>query len=134
MDHVRAVSERIDEFPENTNLVLAMFSAPGNLDSYAEPSGFTILIDQERNAYSDYGLGRGSIPTIYGLNTIRGYLGLFARRGLRDVRRPSEDTLQLGGDFVIDPKGVLRYGHWATGPNDRPDINELLQAAKSSTQ
>jgi len=127
------VSERIDEFPNNTSFVLVTFTSPENLASYQAPSGFTVLLDEHLSAYSAFGLGRGSVPRIYGLNTMRGYVKLFRRNGFSDVQRPTDDTFQLGGDFVIDPEGILRYSHWASGPNDRPSIDALIYAAKTAT-
>ena len=126
------MSERLDEFPPNAQFALVTFTSPENLESYQLPAGFTVLLDEDLYAYSAFGLDKGSIARVYGLSTMRGYAKLFARRGFGDVQRPTDDTLQLGGNFVIDAAGVLRYGRWATGPNDRPSVDALIHAANAS--
>ena len=53
---------------------------------------------------------------------------LIRRDGVRGLRRPVEDSLQLGGDFVIGPSGTLEYAYRSEGPEDRPSVEELLAA------
>jgi len=47
---------------------------------------------------------------------------------LKGLRRPTEDTLQLGGDFIVGPDGTLIYGFWGEGPDDRPSVDDLIDA------
>ena len=42
------------------------------------------------------------------------------------------DTLQLGGDFVIAPDGTLSWGFWGAGPDDRPELDDLVAAVDRS--
>jgi hypothetical protein len=37
------------------------------------------------------------------------------------------DLRQLGGDFVIDREGVVRYEYRSARPEDRPGLEELLE-------
>jgi hypothetical protein len=64
---------------------------------------------------------------VKGPTTIRAYARLL-RDGGR-VRRPTEDTLQLGGDFVVGRDGRLVYAYRSEGPADRPSVDELISAA-----
>ena len=73
---------------------------------------FRVLADPDRDVYRAFGLRRGRWWTVYGWSTWRRYAELVARG--RRLRRPTEDTLQLGGDFVVDRQGRLAYGFWAT--------------------
>lgn len=40
----------------------------------------------------------------------------------------------LGGDFVLDATGVIRYVHRGTGAEDRPSWAELRQAVQAASQ
>ena len=53
------------------------------------------------------------------------------RQGRR-ARLPTEDALQLGGDFVIGVDGALVWGHWSDGPDDRPAVDELIAAVAAA--
>jgi hypothetical protein len=53
--------------------------------------------------------------------------GRLLRAGRRP-RLPSEDTLQLGGDFIVDPEGRVAYAYRSAGPDDRPSVDDLLAA------
>ena len=46
------------------------------------------------------------------------------------VRRPTEDTRQLGGDVVVDRDGRLAYLFRSSEPDDRPAVDELVDAIR----
>lgn len=131
--------DRLTELGEATEVVLVVFTRAENLDGYRTTNAlsFPILIDPDRVAYRAFGLGRGTAGRVYGWKATRRYLELIrsgqatARDGLRAVLRPAEDTLQLGGDFVIDPGGRLVYGFWGQGPDDRPSVDDLVAAVRA---
>jgi hypothetical protein len=58
---------------------------------------------------------------------IGSYLSLLLRG--RRLRRPEGDPLQLGGDFLIDREGILRFVHRSRTPADRPDPDLLVTRA-----
>ena len=95
---------------------------------------FPFLADPHRALYHRFGLGRGRFRRVYGLGTLRAYAAL-ALRGWR-LRRSAlgsgEDTLQLGGDFVIGPDGRLAAGYRPDGPDDRPAIDDLVAAVRAA--
>lgn len=128
--------DRLDELGDNTDAVLVTFTDHENLTAYAEHHqlGFPVLLDPDRTAYRAFGLGRGSIARIYGWKAARRYLQIFRADGFGRIGafgRRSEDTLQLGGDFVVSPTGELAYGFWGDGPDDRPDVDELVEAVRA---
>ena len=93
---------------------------------------YPLLVDPERSAYRAWGLGRGSVLGVWA--DLRVWLR-YARelaRGER-LRRPGSDTLQLGGDFVIDPKGAVAYSR-PQRRDDRPPVAELLQALERAAR
>ncbi len=147
------MSDRIDELGHRTDVVLVTFTDPTKLAAYRQANDLPlpILIDHRREAYRAFGLGRGSRRRIYGIQATRRYLELFrdgwqerpraaaGQRRLpdagwfRELLRPSEDTLQLGGDFLVDAEGRLAYGFWGQGPDDRPTVDELITAARHAS-
>ena len=87
---------------------------------------YPVLVDRDRRAYQAWALGRGSVLGIWGDPRVWvRYAGELAR-GVR-LRRPGRDTLQLGGDFVVDPAGTVVYAR-PQRRDDRPPVAELLRA------
>lgn len=91
---------------------------------------FPVLLDQDRITYRAFGLGRGSFRRVWGWKAARRYLDILRAEGTAGLKRPTEDTLQLGGDFVVDPEGNLSYGFWGDGPDDRPSTEDLIAAVR----
>lgn len=125
--------DRLDEFGEGTAVVLVTFTDHENLVRYVEAKGlpFPVLMDPDREAYRAFGLGRGSVTRVWGRKAFRRYVQILRTDGWSALRKPTEDTLQLGGDFVIGPDGTLVYGFRGEGPDDRPDVDELIAAVKA---
>ena len=120
--------DRLDDL-EGTVVVLVTFTAQRNLRGYRSRLAlpYSVLADESRVAYRAYGLGRGPWWRVWGPATVRAYARLL-RRGAR-LHRPTEDTLQLGGDFVVGLDGRLVYAFRANGPAERPPVDELVAAA-----
>lgn len=127
-----AVSDHRDTFEPDVEIVVITFTAVENVKRYGEINDvpFRILVDPDRRVYMAYGLGRGSYRRVYGWSAARRYFQIFREHGFADLRRATDDTLQLGGDFVINAEGVLTYGFWGAGPDDRPTPAELVAAAR----
>ena len=107
-------------------VALITFTRQRNLRGYRSRFGlpFAVLTDETRATYRAYGLGRGRWWRVWGPATLRAY-GRLIRGGAR-AGRPKEDTLQLGGDFVIGRDGRLLYAYRSTSPDDRPPVDELV--------
>jgi AhpC/TSA antioxidant enzyme len=83
-----------------------------------------VLVDLDRVAYRAWGLRRATLRTVW-LDP-----GVWARYtrlllGGQRLRRRGRDTLQLGGDFVVDPDGVITWARPQRG-DDRPLVDVLL--------
>ena len=87
---------------------------------------FPLLVDPDRLAYRAYGLERGSVGRVWGWRALKRYVQIIRTSGVENLRAPKEDTLQLGGDFVIDSAGRLAWGFWGDGPDDRPSVDALV--------
>jgi hypothetical protein len=86
---------------------------------------FDVLLDREREVYKTYGLER-SVWRSYNLKTIWTY----ARHWLSGKplhTSHGDDTSQLGGDFIVDRKGILRLTYRSHDPTDRPSGVYLLE-------
>ena len=123
--------DRLDELPGEAEVVLVTFTDRQQALAYRETNDlpFPVLVDEDRRTYRAYGLERGSIARVWGLRSARRYVEILRRDGLSGLRRPTEDTLQLGGDFVVGADGTLVWAFWGAGPDDRPSVDELFAAA-----
>ncbi|MEM9519207.1 MAG: AhpC/TSA family protein [Actinomycetota bacterium] len=126
--------DRLDELGCDTVVVLVTFAEPGKLGAYTDRNRlpFAVLTDPSRDSYRAYGFGRGSIARVWGWRAARRYLHLVAAGQWRDLRAPSEDTLQLGGDMVVAADGTLAWGFWGEGPDDRPSVDDLIAAVEKA--
>jgi peroxiredoxin len=123
------VRDRLDEFGDAVVVVIA-FSAPDHVATYQREqlAPLVVLLDGDRAAYRAYGLGRGPVWKVWGPKVWLAY-GRLIRRGRR-FQRPTEDTLQLGGDFVIGPDGRVAYAFRSADPDDRPSVDDLIAAVR----
>ena len=107
-------------------IIVISFTAPQMLGRFEDELqlGLEMFADPERAVYEALGFGRGSVSRVW-LHPrvwIR-YAGLLA--GGARLRAAEGDTLQLGGDAVVDAEGRLAWIHRSTGPEDRPPVTRL---------
>ncbi len=123
--------DRLDELGE-AEVALVTFTRQRNLRGYRGRLGlpYPALADEKRDAYRAYGLGRGRWWRIWGPGTVRAYIRLLGH-GSR-LHRPTEDTLQLGGDFVVGRDGRLVYVYRSRRPSDRPSVDDLIAAVQGA--
>ncbi|MCP3934161.1 MAG: redoxin domain-containing protein [Actinomycetia bacterium] len=126
--------ERFADLGSDTDVVLITFTKPERLSAYRDMNDlpFTMLIDKHRRTYHSYGLARGSFRDVWGWKAAKRYCEIIRQDGLRNLRRPEEDTRQLGGDFAVGPDGVLVYGFWGEGPHDRPSVDDLVEVVEGT--
>jgi hypothetical protein len=99
------------------------FAAPPLLAAFERElgrPGLRVLGDPQRLLYAAFGFGRASVARVWldpraVANDLRLRL-----RGARSTGLPLGDTLQLGGDVVIDATGRVRWIYASRGPEDRP--------------
>ena len=85
---------------------------------------FPLLSDPERDVYRAYGLQSGKLSRMFGPATVAAYVKLLAKGRWYHFSR--SDLRQLGGDFVIDATGIVRYEYRSTATHDRPPVDRLL--------
>jgi peroxiredoxin len=130
---VAAVRSHIDQFGD-AEIVLVTFTRQRNLRGYRGRLRlpFTVVTDETQEIYKTYGLGKGPWWRVYGIGTIKRYIALLTQEGYQvgDLKRPSEDTLQLGGDFVVGRDGRLVYVFRSKNVDDRPPVEDLIRAVE----
>jgi len=121
------VGDRIDELDDTTTAVVT-FAESAELGRYQSrlQLPFPLLADPDRTLYQRFGVGRGSLSEVWGVETLRMY-GRLLRAGRR-LRRPVDDTRQLGGDFVLDAEHRLVAAFRPRSPSSRPTVDDLIAA------
>lgn len=114
-------------------VVVTFADAPERLAAYRRHLGLgladlPVLADTERALYRLLGAGRGSLRRVWSPGTLAMYVRL-VRRG-RSLRRPEDDTRQLGADAVVDRSGRLHRAWLPSGPDQRPPVSEIIDAVR----
>ena len=112
--------------PFNTHTIVITFGAVPLARAWFEQTRapFTMLLDPDRVAYRAYGLHHSFVRS-WGPKSIAAYARLLLRG--RRWRGIQGDSGQLGGDFVVDAGGNLRFAYRSRDPSDRPSVGELLE-------
>jgi peroxiredoxin len=98
------------------------------LDTYPQP--FPVVADPTRAAYRAFGLGSTTFKAMLRPGTVARYLGMIFRGWLPTRPAANDDLLQLGGDFVLDADGRVRFAHPSGGATDRPSAQEIVDAVR----
>jgi alkyl hydroperoxide reductase subunit AhpC len=119
-----------DEFAElNTEIVAVSFTGGELADTWVQQTSvpFTLIIDEDKSLYEAFGLQQ-SFWGSFGLKSTWYYL--------KNLKLPRiwGDPLQLGGDFLIDAEGVLRWAYRSEDNTDRPPIDDVLAVARAVVQ
>ena len=121
-----AVRDQLDQLGDALPVVITFTTDPARLAAYRDhlSVGFPIVADVDRVLYDVLGAGRGSLRRIWSPGTLLLYARLL-RRGHR-ITTSTEDTRQLGADAVISPDGRLVRVWLPSGPDQRPDLEEIV--------
>lgn len=124
--------ERLPEIEElDAEVVVVTFASARVLASYQRrfASPFTVVADEDRLLYAALGFGRGSVWRVWGWRAAKKYAELI-RAGARP-ERSGADTLQLGGNAIVEAGGRLAWRYSGAGPDDRPEVDDVLQQLRS---
>lgn len=94
-------------------------------------TGFPYYVDRERKLYDYFGLNKAGFWDLWGSRTWMTYLRLLLKG--RKIIKSESDISQRGGDVLIDPQGVIRYHHVASGPADRLDPEVFYTFVKKNS-
>ncbi len=93
---------------------------------------YPVYGDPDRATYRALGFGRASARRVWlDPRVWRRYAGLLLW-GRRPGGAPKQDTLQLGGDAVVDGQARLSWTYRSEGPDDRPSVEELVAAVRAA--
>ena len=121
--------DRLEEFGD-AEIAVVLFTRQRNLrgyrSRYVDP--LSVLTDEDRALYRVFSLGSGSLWQVWGPKVWLKYARLL--RGGATFEKPTENTSQLGGDFVVGRDGRLVYVFRSKGPDERPSVDDLLDAVR----
>jgi peroxiredoxin len=123
--------ERFEE--AGANVVLVGLGKPDRAQWFCEDKhiSFDCLADPEQKAYAAYGLRKAGLAEILRAENGLKYMRLQLKSETRQrTAKRGEDVVQLGGTFVVDTSGVIRYAHRNRHTGDNPPNDEVLAALK----
>jgi peroxiredoxin len=120
-DRIVAANLKLAVITPHPNTATATYQAEHNLT-------YPILSDNRRKAYKRYGLGRLSV--LHEINPLTWLRNLPSLRQQGVAASKNTDMAQLGGVFVIDNGGTLRYVHIAHDAADNPPTAAIIAAAQ----
>ncbi len=121
----------MDEFAQlGTEIFTISFAGERQARLWLHETGarFPLLLDPERRVYRAYGLER-SVARTWTPRVLWYYFRQLA--ACRRLEPIAGDPHQLGGDFIIDTRGVVRFAHREWDPVDRPPVSRLLEVLRS---
>lgn len=97
---------------------------------WLEETGVTdpLLLDPERILYTSFGMER-SLLRSWSPRTVFFYLLAHLHGGT--PADTGADAHQLGGDFIIDMRRIVRFAGISRSPLDRPSMDDILKTARS---
>lgn len=93
-------------------------------------SPFPLLLDPERSVYRAYGL-KSSLLRVWSPKVMWYYTRKFLETGR--IQRIQGDPHQLGGDFIVDSRGLIRLVYRSHDPTDRPPVETILRVLEGIT-
>lgn len=125
---IRAIQHREDFERRQVKVVFIAYNDPERLMAqmlHDLDLPYTLLIDRDHSAYRRWGLGPVTwrqvvVPGFY-LAVLRSIL-----RGEKDLGKRPPGSNNIGGDFVVDANGHVRFAHRMRSFHDRPNITDML--------
>lgn len=94
-------------------------------------SPFPVLVDSSRTSYRTWGLRRASFARVWLDPAVWGRYARLLAGGER-LRGLGRDTRQLGGDFIVNPAGIITYSR-PQRRDDRPPVGRLLRSIEQES-
>ena len=118
--------------PTGIRLVAVNFDTPARVARYAQAFGRGVLFlcDPDRAVYDRLALGRATRRRVWLHPAVWRTYARLLRNGQRPAG-PAGDTLQLGGDVIVDRDLRVSWVYRSRGPEDRPAAAEVTRHATS---
>lgn len=117
-------------------IVVVAFADAKPLRRYQQGLGLEdvlVLSDPDHQSYAVFGFPRGSVRRVWLDPRVWWRYGTLLARGRRPARA-QQDSLQLGGDVLVDDSGRVRWIHRSRGPEDRPRLAVLAAQARAAAR
>ncbi len=86
---------------------------------------FPMIADPERRLFKAFQLKQASSKSLLSPGmALKGVSAIIRGHGMGI---PQGDVRQLPGVFIIDTRGHFLFSHFAAGPADHPDVEDLIQ-------
>lgn len=93
---------------------------------------FTMIADPEKRLFEAFRLRQASSGSLLSAGTV--VKGLKALAKGHGIGVPQGDVRQLPGVFIIDSNGRIQFSHHASGPEDHPPAEVLLDVLHSDNE
>lgn len=84
--------------------------------------------NEDASAYHEYGFAQMGLKEVLNLNFARNTLRALAKGNIQT--ETTGDGRMIGGHFIIDQKGIIRYAFYSETAGDHPAFGELLHYAR----
>ena len=114
----------------NTTVVAVSFGTPYWAKAWLQETQapVSVWLDPEKASYQVYGLER-SVWRSWGIKNLWFYARALARGEKLQEKRG--DTDQLGGNFIVDSQGIVRFAYPSRDPTDRPELEEMMAVLRN---
>ena len=126
------MQNNIDEFKRrNIFIKVISFAELKELQIYQEHFQWKMELysDPKRTFYKFMGLTRGSWFKVFHPKTAFKYVQYFLEG--KKMKKTRQDIYQMGGDFIFNKNGELKYVFKSQRPDDRPSVSELINQIKN---
>lgn len=131
--HLDRITARRAEFDAlGVRVAAVTFEGLEKAKPYAEElqlAPWPLLIDEEKKVYEAFGMGSAGLWGVMQPANWVGYGQLFLQGYAPRVPLPGTDVLQLGGDVLIDPAGIIRL-HDCSEPAYRLPPEKFLEVVR----
>jgi len=113
-------------------VALVGMGTPEQTDAFVREVGapFPVLADPDRDAYRAYGLVETGAAQLLSPAAGKAMVGALLR-GHRGAK-PVGDVRQLGGAFVVDRDGIVRWANPSAYAGDHATPEQLIAAARET--
>jgi len=126
---LRRRQDEIEALGARTWLITFGMRGPARRWQQDHAPGIPLIRDADLSIYRTYGLQRSWWRSL-GPRTLLTYARLFLTG--RRPQRSGDDWTQLGGDFVVDRRGMLHLARPSREAADRPGWGELEAALRAA--
>jgi len=99
----------------------------------SEPDNLQVIVDEDREAYSAWGLGVAGFSHVLSPAGLYGVWKLGREEGIWNRPTESGSRWQISGTFGVDGTGVVRWSRVAERADEIPDLEEVAVAAEAGS-